>query len=99
MNDTPKSRTRPGKQPDDMRSRLLREMRSATRDYIATLEIQLAALEAANMTEGDPEMATIRTALRVATGARSGGAGYAFGTAVNLERLLTELLREEETTT
>lgn len=70
-------------QQPDMTTRLLQELRSATRNYIATLEAGLSALE---VPENDPQLATIRTALRVATGARSTGVGYAFGTAINLER-------------
>jgi len=75
--------------------RLLRELRSATRNYVATLEACLAVLDD-DLVRTDPELQTIRTALRVASGARSTGAGYAFGTAINLERLLSEALTQAQ---
>ena len=92
-NDT-RSRTRPGKQLDP-RVRLLRELRTATRNYVTTLEAGLSVLTE-ELVGGDPQLATIRTLLRVATGARSTGAGYAFGTPINIERLLSQALGEAE---
>jgi len=77
--------------------RLLKELRSVTQNYVATLEAALSVLSD-DLVAGDPELATIRTALRVARGARSTGAGYAFGTAINLASLLSAALNEETTT-
>ena len=97
MNDNDlRSRTRPGKQPDPNIA-ALRGIRAATRDYIIVLDAALKALND-DVIEGKPELAYLRSALAIAAGARNSGSGYSFGTPINIERLITRLLGEEETT-
>ena len=87
------SRTRP-RQPDPNVA-ALRALRQATRDYLVVLDAGLKALTNEAI-EGKPELAYIRSAISIATGAR--GSGYSFGTPANIERLLSRALGEEETT-
>ncbi len=92
MNDTP-TRTRPSGRPDHVIA-MLRALRSDTRDYIVALEAALTVLSDTAI-EGKPELAYVRSAISIAAGAR--GTSYGFGSAANIERLLSRALGEEET--
>lgn len=71
--------------------KLLRELRSATRQCILAYDAGLAVLTE-DFTAGNPELVYVRSALRVATGAR--GSGYSFGTPSGIERMLSKALGE-----
>jgi hypothetical protein len=94
MNDNDmQSRTRPGRQPDPNVA-ALRAIRAATRDYLIVLDAALAALTNDAIAD-NPDLAYLRSAIAIAAGAR--GAGYGFGSAANIERLLSKALGEETT--